>query len=297
LNGAPVAGGRVQFDAGGPFGVLTASQGCREAKHRLEPGDAGREIVLAFDPLTADVTVDPGVSGATVSVNGQPIGTAPATIPLDLCRDNAIEVNAPGFRAAAVSIPAKATPLVARNAAAAMTLAAIPMGRLVLPATRVPTTFLVDGSPATRDGRGMEITAGTHEVTAISEDHFIEVRANVDVPEGGVVTAALPVPALGRLVVQTFPPECRVSLKRDGAAWRPVGDTPLRRRWPRAVTRSGWRPREAGARANKRSRFVQGSTHPSGFRSDGPRGDLRPAPSSTRPGGGSARAHSGRGAA
>jgi hypothetical protein len=110
-----------------------------------------------------------------------------------------------------------------------MTLAAIPMGRLVLPATRVPTTFLVDGSPASRDGRGMEIAAGTHEVTAISEDHFIEVRATVDVPEGGVVTAALPVPALGRLVVQTFPPECRVSLKRDGAAWRPVGDTPLRR--------------------------------------------------------------------
>jgi hypothetical protein len=33
---------------------------------------------------------------------------------------------------------------------------------------------------------------------------------------------------LARLVVQTFPPNCRVALKRDGSAWRPAGETPLR---------------------------------------------------------------------
>jgi hypothetical protein len=29
-------------------------------------------------------------------------------------------------------------------------------------------------------------------------------------------------------VVQTFPPNCRVALKRPGSAFRPVGETPLR---------------------------------------------------------------------
>jgi hypothetical protein len=28
--------------------------------------------------------------------------------------------------------------------------------------------------------------------------------------------------------VQTFPPNCRVALKRDGFPWRQVGETPLR---------------------------------------------------------------------
>jgi len=48
------------------------------------------------------------------------------------------------------------------------------------------------------------------------------------VPAGGTATPEFPIPALARLVVQTFPPNCRVALKRSGSAWRPVGETPLR---------------------------------------------------------------------
>jgi hypothetical protein len=33
---------------------------------------------------------------------------------------------------------------------------------------------------------------------------------------------------LAHLVVQTFPPNCRVALRRDGSSWREVGETPLR---------------------------------------------------------------------
>ena len=35
-------------------------------------------------------------------------------------------------------------------------------------------------------------------------------------------------PTLAHLVVQTFPPNCKVALKRSGSAWRPLGETPLR---------------------------------------------------------------------
>jgi len=228
FNGAPISNGTVRFSADGPFGVLSATQACREAKHRIEPADAGRQIVLALDPVQADVVIDPGVPGARIVVNGQDAGVAPATIALDLCRDNTVEASADGFRSGSATIPAKATPLEARNLAAGMRLDAIPMGRLVLPATRVPATFAVDGKDVARTGDGIEVPAGRHEVTAINADHFVEMRTTVDVPEGGVAKAEFSLPSLGRLVVQTFPPNCRVAIKRDGSAWRSVGDTPLR---------------------------------------------------------------------
>jgi serine/threonine-protein kinase len=228
LNGAPVAGEVVRFAGGGPFGVLTAAQGCREAKHRLEAADAGGEIVLVLDPARAAVAVDPGAPGARLTVNGQEAGTAPAMIDLDLCRDNTIEVVAEGFRTAIATIPAKATPLDARNAAGAIKLEAIPTGRLLLPTTRVPTLFFVDGKPAVRTSGGIDLPAGPHEVRATNEERFVDVAVTLDVPAGGSATPQFPIPALARLVVQTFPPNCRVALKRSGTTWRPVGETPLR---------------------------------------------------------------------
>jgi tRNA A-37 threonylcarbamoyl transferase component Bud32 len=228
LNGAPLGGDIVRFAAGGPFEVLTASRGCREAKHRLEAADAGGEIVLVLDPAEAAVAIDAGVPGARLTVNGQGAGTAPITIDLDLCRDNTIEVRAEGYRSASATIPAKATPLDARNAAGALTLEVIPTGRLLLPTTRVPTLFFVDGKPAVRSGGGMDLPAGTHEVRARNEERFVDVAVTLEVPSGGTATPAFPIPALAWLVVQTFPPNCRVALKRAGSPWRPVGEAPLR---------------------------------------------------------------------
>jgi hypothetical protein len=228
VNGSPLAGDVIRFPAGGPFEVLTASYGCREAKHRVEAADAGVEIVLVLDPARAAVAVDPGVPGARVAVNGQDAGTAPATIDLDLCRDNTIEVQAEGYSTSSATIPAKVTPLDARSAAGALKLEAIPTGRLLLPTLRVPTLFFVDGKPVVRKNGGIDLPAGPHEVRATNEERFVDFAVTLDVPAGDAVTPAFVVPALARLVVQTFPPNCRVALKRSGSAWRQVGETPLR---------------------------------------------------------------------
>jgi hypothetical protein len=228
LNGTAVTDGLVRFAAEGPFGVLSAGQGCREAKHRIEPADAGREIVLALDPLATDVVIDPAAPGARITVNGQDAGAAPATVSLDLCRDNTVEASAAGYRLSSVAIPAKATPFEARNAAAGLRLEAIPMGRLLLPAMHVPATFAVDGKEVTRENGGIAVPAGRHEVTAINADRFLEVHTTVEVPVDGVATAEFRFPVLGRLVVQTFPPNCRVAIKRNASAWRTAGETPLR---------------------------------------------------------------------
>ncbi len=228
VNGSPLEGDVIRFPAGGPFEVLTATSGCREAKHRVEVADAGVEIVLVLDPVRATVVVDPGVPGTRVTVNGRDEAAAPATLDLDLCRDNAVEVRAEGYRTASVTIPAKATPLDARSASSALKLEAIPMGRLLLPATGLPIQFLVDGKPASRKSDGLELPAGPHEVRATNEDRFVDVAVTLDVPAGGTATPAFVIPPQARLVVQTFPPNCRVALKRAGSSWRQVGETPLR---------------------------------------------------------------------
>ncbi len=228
LDGVPIGGSVVRFPSGGPFGLLTAEQGCREAKHRVAAADAGGEIVLLLDPTRADVVVDAGVPGARLTVNGLAAGPAPATVDLDLCRDNTIEVLAEGFRPAIMTIPAKASPLDARNAAGAINLEAIPTGRLVLPSTRVPALFFVDGKPAASVRGGLELPAGPHEVRAVNKERFVDVAMTLELPAGGTATPQLEFPPLARLVVQTFPPNCRVSLKRAGSDWRMVGETPLR---------------------------------------------------------------------
>jgi predicted Ser/Thr protein kinase len=227
LNGTPLTAASVSFPADGPFGVLSAKQGCREVKHRLEPADAGREIVLAVDPLTAEVTVDPGAPNARVAVNGKDAGPAPVTVALDLCRDNVLEAAAATFRPAAVTIAAQATPLVARTTAAGMKLEPLPMGRLRMPPAGRPMAFTLDGKDVPRSGP-LDVPAGTHTVRAVDAEHFVDVSATVDVPEGGEAIAKLEMPALAHLVVQTFPPNCRVMLRRDGTTWRPIGDSPLR---------------------------------------------------------------------
>jgi len=227
-NGTPLVGDAIQFPAAGPFEILTSSQGCREAKHRVEAADAGREIVLVLDPERAEVVVDPGVPGARVAFNGEDVGAAPATIELDLCRDNTIGIQAESYRATSVTIPAKATPLDARSAALALKLEAIPTGRLLLPQTRVPTSFFVDGEPVPRSSDGVELPAGPHQIRATNEDRFVDVAVIVEVPVGGNATPAFDIPPLARLVVQTFPPNCRGALMRPGSTWRPLGETPLR---------------------------------------------------------------------
>jgi len=228
LDGAPISGTSVSFPANGPFGLLTTVVGCRESRHRLEAADAGREIVLAADPLSAEVEVDAGVPGTRVTVNGKEAGTAPVSFALDLCRENTIAAVADAYRPAQVVIPAQATPLEARTATAAMKLEPIPLGRLRLPTPRMALTFTVDGKEVRRGSPVLELPAGRHDVRAFNVEHFVDVAVAVDVPEGGEAAAELPIPALARVIVQTFPPNCRVAMRREGSTWRPVGESPLR---------------------------------------------------------------------
>jgi len=227
LDGAPVGDGIVRFDATGPFGVLSSTQGCRRATHTIEAADAGREIVLALDPERAEVDVDAVAPGATLAVNGAAAVALPARVELDLCRENRLEVKAPGYRDGALVVPAGATPLSARTSVGALELARIPLGRVVLKAPAVPLRYAIDGQPVARGTKTLDLPAGAHELRAHSDDLFFELTVPFEVPADGSVTPEISVPPLATLVVQTFPPEVQVSLSREGGVFRGIGDAPL----------------------------------------------------------------------
>lgn len=229
LDGAPFAGPLVRVPAAGPFPRLAAAAGCRKVEHLVAPTDAGREIVLVLDPERAAVSIDAGVEGASLRLNGEPAGASPGEIELDLCVENRLEAAAEGFTPAAVVVPAGASPLDARTTAAALRLSAIPTGRILLPAPGSPVRWLVDGKPWKREDGALRVPAGRREVRAVNDDTFVDVATSVEVPPDGSVEVDLRVPPLAELLVQAFPPNAKVYVRRAGA-WRYLDDVPLERK-------------------------------------------------------------------
>jgi hypothetical protein len=228
LDGQPIAAGVIRFPSAGPRGVLTTTLECRTVEHALAPEDAGGEIVLVTDPVEVEVDLDAGVAGADVRLNGADAGQTPARLSLDLCRENTVEIAAEGYYPASVVLPERATPLEARTALGAVALQAIPIGRLILPATPTPVRFFVNGDPVEASKDGIELTAGEHVVRAVSRKHWIDITTRVEVPPDGDVTATLRIPPLAWLTVQAFPANCKVYLRRPRGRWAYVDTIPVR---------------------------------------------------------------------
>jgi len=231
LDGAPLdpaAGGVVRFRPEGPFGLLSASVGCRSLERPLGPEDAGGEIVLVLDPVTMAWTPDPAWSDAEIRLNGDALGTSELT--LDLCRDNTVQVAAAGFQPATVELPAQATPLEVRTLLGSVQLAEIPRGLLVLPEQAFEVIYYVDGERLEAGRRELELDAGEHEVRLKNDYFWVDVVRRIDVPAGETVKPKLQTPRLTDLVVQAFPSNCKVYLRKPGGKWRYVDDTPARRK-------------------------------------------------------------------
>lgn len=226
LDGVVVGGGKVPVPASGPFGTLVARQGCRTASHALTAEDAGREIVLVVDPVSIQAVVDPGVPRATLLVDGAVVGDVPATVTLDLCKDTRLEVRARGFKGSSVVIPAGATPTEARGAVGSLRAEALPKGRILLPDLGA-VRFTIDGVPVERRASGIEAEEGTHEVRAVDEERWIDVRTAVEVRAGKSASATLSIPEAGILVVKGYPLDCSVFLRRGASAWRYIDDLPV----------------------------------------------------------------------
>jgi hypothetical protein len=231
LDGEPLAEpGRVRFQSAEPFGLLTATHGCRTTEHRLDPADAGQTVVLVADPAELAWSIDPAVPGATVSLNGAAIGTTPREVRLDLCRENRLEVQAAGYRPAIIEVAAGATPLEARKLLYEISLEQIPRGRLVLRVSDIQLVFYLDGRRLGKDDRDMELEVGDYRLRYKNEYHWIDRRTTLSIHDGQTLTPDLPGLGLTSLVVQAFPANCKVYVRKRGEKWRYIDETPATRR-------------------------------------------------------------------
>jgi hypothetical protein len=182
--------------------------------------------VLVPDPVRGTFSVAPEATQAQVSLNGAPPAPAPVILDLDLCTANTVEVTAPGFRPARVEVSAGATPMAARTLLGGISLDKIPEGTLRLPSTRFKVDWHVDGASAAAGE--VALPEGTHAVRAVNAAIWLDRTLEVEVKAGETVSPDLD-GRLADLVVQAFPANCRVALRRDaGDPWKEVDETPLR---------------------------------------------------------------------
>jgi hypothetical protein len=233
LNGSPLdseEAGHVRFRPGGQPAVLAAELECRRVERELSPADAATEVVLVLDSLRLSWPLETGATVAVTRLNGEELASTPLNLELDLCRDNLLELEADGFYPVALEIPAGATPLEARKLLGAMELREMPKGLLVLSETATEVVYHVDGRRIDPGQAEIELPEGRHEIRLTNETYWIDVTIPVDVVGEKRIVPELKVPVLTTLVVQAFPANCKVYLRRPGGSWKYLDDTPLRRR-------------------------------------------------------------------
>jgi len=234
IDGAPwqdsEGKGVVSFRGSEPFNVIAASLACRHVERRLEPADAGTEIVLVLDPTSVVVPVDPPYENARVQLNDGKAQTTPVDLQLDLCRDNRVTISAEGMQSSELDVASRATPLEARTQINAMELAPIPVGTLALPDVRgVKLVYYVDGERMDVSTRSVKLTEGTHRLRYKNDFHWLDLTKKVTVKGGSTVTPDID-PRFATLSVQAFPSNCKVFLRRAGGDWKYLDETPAQRR-------------------------------------------------------------------
>jgi len=221
----------VRFRPEGPFGSLSVEHGCRTEQRRIEPADAGGEIVMVLDPLELAWRFESSVAGAVLSIDGANVGGSPAEVRFDLCRSTRLSVQAPGYRPATLEIPAGATPTEARRVLFGLSLERIPVGKLAFKEhPEIQLIFYVDGKRLGTEARVLDLEEGEHRIRFKNEYHFIDERRTVRIPAGETVSAELGARSLATLVVQAFPSNCKVFLRTPGGSWRYIDETPAQRR-------------------------------------------------------------------
>lgn len=234
IDGAPwldsEGSGLVSFRGSEPFNVITAGLACRSVERRLEPADAGTEIVLVLDPISVVVPVDPPYDNARVQLNDDKAQTTPVDLQLDLCRDNRLTISAEGKQPSVLDIASGATPLEARTQINAVELDPIPVGTLELPELKgVKLVYYVDGERVQGNVRSLELTEGKHRLRYKNDFHWLDVTKDVTVKGGSTSTPEID-PRFATLSVQAFPSNCKVFLRRGGGSWKFLDETPAQRR-------------------------------------------------------------------
>jgi hypothetical protein len=101
---------------------------------------------------------------------------------------------------------------------------------LTLPETATRVVFRIDGRRLDAGAREITLPEGRHTLRATNDTYWIDVQVPVEITGGETVAPSLSLPPLTTLVVQAFPANCKVFLRRPGGSWKYIDDTPVNRR-------------------------------------------------------------------
>ena len=200
--------------------TLVAENDCLVDSVPVRTTDAGPVVVTLKTPKLHEIRVASEPSGARIILDGKvQEARTPSDLNVAACAPHTIGARLAGFQEAERDFPAETA--WAGVSPVDLVLEALPDGFV---AVKAPYDLAVyEGSQKLGAGDGpIRLTAGSHKLRYVNEEHFVDIGADVDVPPGQTVNPGLRFPGLGSLTIHANPGNGIVFLNG-----RKVGSPPL----------------------------------------------------------------------
>jgi hypothetical protein len=187
--------------------------------------------------MTIKVTSDP--AGASLSMDGQPVGVTPTSLSLDPTTSPRLTFTREGFHTREVRLQPNNIPAEVRVGLETSG----PQGSVALDSPYPVDVFwrgrqMVEGAASKSFG----LPAGEQSLTLVSKEHFLRTTLTVEVRAGETTPVAPPV--LGRINIRANPDNCQVYIDGAFVDYPPILNRPLAGgahtvsfRWPDGVSR------------------------------------------------------------
>jgi hypothetical protein len=199
----------------------------RKAGHREEtrsvrlPLPAGEAVAVVLQALTSQIPLRTTPPGATVSLDGQRIGTSPLGLALEPAREHTVGVSLDGFVPQELRVGKGERPH-----AITLVLQPLPPPGTVAITAAYPLDVLWRGRTLARGevSPRVSVPGGRQLLTLLAPAVFLRAEVAVDVPSGG--QAELAAPRVGKLNVRAMPDTCEVFVDGAFVDYPPILDRP-----------------------------------------------------------------------
>jgi ferric-dicitrate binding protein FerR (iron transport regulator) len=90
----------------------------------------------------------------------------------------------------------------------------------------MPLVWYVDGQRVAKGQTTLDLAEGEYLIRFKNDRYWVDERRSVKLVAGEAADVAWRFPSLTTLVVQAFPANCTVSLRKPGGRWKEVDETP-----------------------------------------------------------------------
>jgi len=206
----------------------------------IEAGVPLQLDVIELQPADGSLSLQSTPPGATIRVDGNFMGTTPATLSLAARREHRLQLSKPGYRSTQQSVTLE--PLQVRE----LTLTLPPeYGTLFVSTQPADASLSVDGKPVGKATRRLRLTTRPHTLV-FSKPGYVTHRVTVTPRTASSRTLDVRLKTLAQAKVESTPAQITTKAGQRLRLVRPAGSF-----------RMGASRREAGRRANESRRLVQ----------------------------------------